>query len=180
MLTAFLIPMRNRANPPSRTRARSKLRKIVDHALADVCVLAKTTRDYSRAVAQRQVTALQRLFEMQGQQLDGWLEQISRHARSMTAAASMDGIRKLVCAARIDPIAGNGLAVRSMIGELLAVHEKLAEQLRADAQLCAEKLADLTTAALLTKLVDYHDSTAQLLRSLLSDEPELALIRVSP
>jgi starvation-inducible DNA-binding protein len=135
-------------------KARDTIARVLDHVLAEECSLAARTRDYRWNVTGPNLYSLHRLFDEQRQQLDYWLDRVIERARSI-------GFPK---ERHEEPSGGTaaGLPPRTMIGDLLARHEAMAGELRAD----IERLRDPATAELLTRLVEFHETSAWMLRML--------------
>jgi DNA-binding ferritin-like protein len=102
---------------------------------------------------------LHRLFDEQRRQLDYWLGRVIEQGKSI-------GLRKRGATAEKPALSeaetksSAGLPARTMIGDLLTRHERIARQLRDD----IERLADPVTADLLLALVEFHETTAWMLR----------------
>jgi starvation-inducible DNA-binding protein len=139
-------------------KARQTLVKILDHVLRDECSLSDTIRDYRWSVTGPNLYSLHRLFDEQRRQLDYWLEQVMERARSMGFGSRRSAEAKLASAPERPALPG--VPVRSMVGDLLARHENMADRLRHD----IDKLRDPGLAELLMKLVEFHETTAWMLR----------------
>jgi len=139
-------------------KARETLAKIFDHVLRNECSLSATTRDYRWNVTGPNLYSLHRLLDEQRRQLDYWLDRVIERARSA-------GIPVPARSEATVPAAVAGLPPRTMIGDLLARHEAMARQLRQD----IARLGDPGTAEVLTRLVEFHETTAWMLRMLHSD-----------
>ena len=61
-----------------------------------------------------------------------------------------------------------------MVSELLALHEDIIVQLRADSDACVKRFGDAGTADFLTGLMERHEKAAWMLRSQLETEEEEA------
>jgi starvation-inducible DNA-binding protein len=142
-------------------KARDTLAKIIDHVLQDECSLSATTREYRWNVTGPNLYSLHRLFDEQRRQIDYWLGQIGQLAKS-AGFGTRNPVAEATRAADASPPTGAGVPPRTMIGDLLARHEEMAQRLRAD----IERLGDPTTADLLTRLVEFHETTAWMLRML--------------
>ena len=138
-------------------KARDTLARILDHLLADECSLSATTRDYRWRVTGPNLYSLHRLFEEQRRQLDFWLDQLIERTRAVGLALTNGGERNAPPSA-----AAEGLEPRGMIGDLLGRHEEMARMLRQD----IERLGDPATAQLLTRLLEFHETSAWMLRML--------------
>lgn len=138
-------------------KARESLAKILDHVLQDECSLLATTRDYRWNVTGPNLYSLHRLFDEQRRQLDFWLQRVMERTKLI-------GLGKAIPARMLaraeEAKRGAGLPARTMIGDLLRQHEGLAHRLRDD----LEHLRDPVTADLLQGLVEFHETTAWMLR----------------
>jgi starvation-inducible DNA-binding protein len=142
-------------------KARDTLARILGHLLADECSLSATTRDYRWRVTGPNLYSLHRLFEEQRRQLDYWLDQLLERTRSVGLALAGGGERNSPGPGAGDPQAER-LEPRSMIGDLLERHEEMARTLRED----IDRLGDPVTAQLLTRLLEFHETSAWMLRML--------------
>lgn len=139
-------------------KARDALSRIFDHVWRNECSLSAATRDYRWRITGPNLYSLHRLLDAQRRQLDYWLDRVMERAR---AAGIPVPARHVGTAAA----AGAGLPPRTMIDDLLARHEAMARQLRED----LTRLGDPGTAEVLTRLVEFHETTAWMLRMLHSD-----------
>lgn len=149
-------------------KARPQVAAILIHALAEELVLSSTTRDFSGTVPN--FHSLHKLFAGQYRQLGQWLDQLATRMWSVggTPGAKMEALATARCMEmpeRMPP--------RTMLGELMALHEDLARRLRGDSETCAAELGDPGTADILSRLVEFHETTAWMLRTLL-ETPEVA------
>jgi len=140
-------------------KARETLAKILDHVWREECSLSATTRQYGWNVRGPNLYSLHRLFEEQRRQLDQWLAQVGQLAASVGFGPreSASEIGRAGAATQPTPAA---VPPRTMIGDLLARHEEMARRLRQD----IARLGDPATAELLTRLVEFHETTAWMLR----------------
>ena len=146
-------------------KARETLARIIDHVLKDECSLSATTLDYRWKLTGPNLYSLHRLFDEQRRQLDFWLEKLIERTKS--AGLGVLGRVEIPPAA---PAASNsGLPPRTLIGDLLMRHEEMAQRLRAD----IDALPDPATAELLTQLLEFHETSAWMLR-MLHDGPDRA------
>jgi starvation-inducible DNA-binding protein len=156
--------MNSPANDGLSGKARQTLAMILNHVLEDECKLSATTRKFRWKVTGPNFHSLHRLFDEQRQQIDYWLDQVMARTRAIGVPADK------VPAADEPATHEHSLPAGRMIGELLALHEKMARQLRADVEACGARCGDRGTADLLKRLVDFHETTAWMLRTLL-DQP---------
>jgi starvation-inducible DNA-binding protein len=148
--------------------ARALVGDILNRALADEFALSLAARDYHWHVSGPRFRNLYELFNEQYRELDRWIECIGERARALGVTAQT-GWNDLIRAPRISPARGVDLNAACMIAELIGLHDQVAERLRTDANACAERYADATTAELLSGLVEYHESIAWMMGELLED-----------
>jgi starvation-inducible DNA-binding protein len=148
---------------PSKTKqgitgkARASLVRILDHVLKEECFLLATTRNYRWNVTGPNLYSLHRLFDEQRHELDYWLDRVIERAKSI--GLSKRSIEKEAKRTEAEK-PGSRLPARSMIGDLLARHERIARHLRHD----IARLPDRPTAELLQRLLEFHETTAWMLR----------------
>jgi starvation-inducible DNA-binding protein len=142
-------------------KARATVSAILTHALAEELLLSSMTRGFSGTVPAFQ--SLHRLFADQYHQLEGWLDRLA----ARTCAFGTPGVKidELVTARCVD--LPEHMPEQTMVSELLALHEQLAERLRLDVDKCAQQLGDEGTADILSRLAEFHDTTAWMLRMVL-------------
>ena len=145
-------------------KARDTLARILDHVLRDECSLSATTRQYRWNVTGPNLYSLHRLFDEQRRQLDYWLGQVGQLAKSVGFGSreTMEDLQRTVAGPAGAEKPPGSLPPSTMIGDLLARHEEMAQRLRAD----IERLGDPATADLLKRLVEFHETTAWMLRML--------------
>jgi starvation-inducible DNA-binding protein len=148
-------------------KARETFARLLNHVLADECSLSATTRDYRWSVTGPNLYSLHRLFDEQRRQLDYWLGQIFERTR----AAGMAMFGELEQTSRAGPpvVEHPGLAPQSMIGDLLARHEEMAKRLHTE----LAGIGDPVTTELLQHLVEFHETSAWMLR-VLHERPAVA------
>jgi starvation-inducible DNA-binding protein len=151
-------------------KARAAVSAILTHALAEELLLSSTTRDFSGTVPA--FHSLHKLFADQYRQLERWLDQLATRtwALGSTPGAKMGEL----VAARCVALSGR-VPERTMVGELLSLHEELAVRLREDVRKCSQLLGDPGTADVLTRLVEFHETNAWILRMVL-EGPEPARV----
>ena len=152
---------------------RLEVGQILNLLLADESVLYATTRDYHWNVTGPEFRSLHLEFEAQYEQLAKWIDDVAERARSIGVGAQGNWA-ELAKAARCSADPGIGTSGDHMVSELLALHEDLIVQLRADNGACTERYGDTGTADFLTGLMERHEKTAWMLRSMLETEEEEA------
>jgi DNA-binding ferritin-like protein len=153
-------------------KARSVFAAILEHVVADESRLAATMRDFTWRVRGSPMQSMNRLFAEQGRQIDRWLAELAAKARAVGIAFSAKDRGESADAQELAERNG----VRDRIGQLLALHERLAEQLGSDLAVLEDDGADREAAGLLEGLRDFHETAAWMLRVLL-ESPEPALAR---
>jgi starvation-inducible DNA-binding protein len=150
------------SNAPSRlpAKARDNLKKVLNHALQEELALSSTMHDFLGKITGPNKHSLYRLFGDQAKQLDQWLGEITNRAKAFGTVARA-GASEIARSAQAAVTPGGRPPPRNMIGELLAQHEGIAERLRHD---LAAASSDPATAELLKRLVDFHETTAWMLR----------------
>jgi len=150
---------------------RFEIGQILNLLLADEYVLYATTRDYHWNVTGPDFPSLHRQFETQYDQVAGWIDDIAERARTIGVGARGNWA-DLTKAARSSAEAGIGLPAEHMLAELLALHEDIIVQLRADSDACSARYKDAGTADFLTGLMEQHEKAAWMLRAQLETEEE--------
>ena len=152
------------AIPAAHDQARLTESRIFSRLLAEEYVLYTTTHDYHLNVTGPYFHGLHLLFKAQYHQIHEWLDEVAARTRAMGVGARRDW-SDLPKRVRFFPDPGAGLPADDMLAELLALHEALVIQLRADAA-CTENLGDNGSAAFLHSLLQQHEKAACLLRHL--------------
>ncbi len=149
--------------------SRFEVGQILNLLLADEYVLYATTRDYHWNVTGPSFMTLHQQFEHQYEQVAEWIDQVAERARAIGTGARGNWV-ELTNAARSSADPGIGLPAEHMIAELLALHEELIVQIRADAEACATRYKDAGTADFLISLMEKHETTAWMLRAQIETE----------
>jgi starvation-inducible DNA-binding protein len=147
-------------------KARESLARVLDHVLQDECFLLAITRDYRWNVTGPNLYSLHRLFDEQRRQLDYWLNRVFELTTSFGLGAR-NGVEKKMRKAEGDAPTGAGLPAGQMLGELLTKHEEMAHRLRHD----LERLRDPATTSVLSGLMEFHETTAWMLRMVANTGP---------
>ena len=155
--------------------ARLEVGQILNLLLADEFVLYATTRDYHWNVTGPGFLALHQQFEAHYGQIADWIDQVAERARAIGVGARGNWT-DLAKAARLSADPGIDLSAEHMFSELLALHEEMIVQLRADSEACLERYHDAGTADFLTGLMAQHEKLAWMLRAELETEEEEAAL----
>jgi starvation-inducible DNA-binding protein len=132
-------------------------------------VLYATTRDYHWNVTGPEFRSLHLQFEEQYNQIAGWIDEVAERARAIGVGAR-GNFADLAKAARSSADPGIDLPAEHMLAELLALHEEMVVQLRADSEACLARYKDAGTADFLTGLMEKHEKAAWMLRAQLETE----------
>jgi starvation-inducible DNA-binding protein len=151
--------------------ARLEVGQMLNLLLADESVLYATTRDYHWNVTGPEFRSLHLQFEEHYTQVAQWIDDVAERARAI-GVGTRGNWADLGKAARSSADPGIGLPAEHMIAELLALHEDLVVQLRADSTACSDRYKDAGTADFLTGLMERHEKAAWMLRAQLEDEEE--------
>jgi starvation-inducible DNA-binding protein len=142
--------------------------KILNTLLADEYLLYTKTRNYHWNVLGPQFNDLHKFFEEQYTELNVVADDVAERARSLGGWA-LGTLKEFSQHARLEEHPGEYPNARQMIANLLADHEALVRQLRADLE-SAEKHHDMGTNDFLTGLMEKHEKMAWMLRSFLQAE----------
>ena len=150
-------------------KARENLLNILNHALEEEIVLSSRMRGFLGRVTGPNFHSLYRLFGDQCRQIDRWLGEITARTRAIGTVARI-GAGEVVDSARAAIKPRGPVPARNMVGELLALHEGIAARLREDLVACR---ADSATADFLTRLAEFHETAAWMLRTVVGrDVPD--------
>jgi starvation-inducible DNA-binding protein len=143
--------------------------KILNTALADEYVLYTKTRNYHWNVVGPRFNDLHKFFEAQYEELDGIVDEVAERARSLGGNA-LGTLAELAKSARLKEEPGKYPDADGMLSRLLADHESVIRELRADLQTAIDKHADAGTSDFLTGLMEKHEKMAWMLRAFLSGD----------
>lgn len=133
--------------------------------LADEYILYTKTRNYHWNVVGHHFNDLHKFFESQYDSLDADIDEIAERIRALGAKTSATLV-EFVKNARIKENPGEYPSADMMVSNLVLDHEGLIQTLRADIFTCEEN-NDAGTADFLTGLMEKHEKTAWMLRSVL-------------
>jgi starvation-inducible DNA-binding protein len=143
-------------------KSRKTMVDVLNRLLADEFVLYVKTRNFHWNVTGTNFSELHKFFEAQYEALDDAVDEIAERARALDgmAAGSMTDFLKLTRLAE----ASSHLSAPEMLRALLADHEQIVRQLRADIGV-ADDAGDAGTEDFLTGLMESHEKTAWMLRA---------------
>lgn len=139
---------------------------LLEKILADQYVLYTKTRNYHWNVTGENFSEYHKLFENQYSALDEDIDDVAERIRSLggMTPATLNEFSKMT---RLKEHPGKYPKARVMIANLLADHEQIIQTLRKDIETCGSKYNDVGTEDFLTGLLEKHEKTAWMLRSIL-------------
>lgn len=144
---------------------RDAVNSLLGKLLADEYVLYTKTRNYHWNVVGPHFSDYHKLFESQYDGLAEDIDEIAERIRSLggkTAATLTEFVKN----ARLNEHPGEFPPADKMIANLVSDHESIIRTLRADITTCEDN-NDAGTADYLTGLMEKHEKTAWMLRSIL-------------
>jgi starvation-inducible DNA-binding protein len=145
-------------------KSRARMSEVLNRLLADTVLLYVKTRNFHWNVVGPDFSELHKFFEAQYEALDETMDEIAERVRALDgiAAGSLADYLKL---ARLRESSGH-LNARQMLETLLADHEAVARQLRADIEV-ADDVDDAGTEDFLTGVLEGIEKSAWMLRAYL-------------
>ena len=140
--------------------------KILNALLADEYLLYTKTRNYHWNVVGSQFNDLHKFFAEQYEAIDDFVDDVAERARTLGGHA-IATLGELAEAARLKEHPGQYPSAEDMLENLLADHEAVIRQLRADADAAATTFHDMGTNDFLIGLMEKHEKMAWMLRSFL-------------
>ena len=138
--------------------------KLLNALLGDEYVLYTKTRNYHWNVVGSQFNDLHKFFAEQYEALDDFIDEVAERARAL-GGHSVATLAEFQEAARLKEHPAQYPAAEEMLDNLLADHETLIRQLRADADAAASKYHDMGTNDFLIGLMEKHEKMAWMLRA---------------
>jgi starvation-inducible DNA-binding protein len=145
---------------------RDAVANILNTLLADEYVLYTKTRNYHWNVVGPQFNDLHKFFESQYEALNDVVDDVAERARTVGGKA-VGTLVEFTKTTRLRERAGEYPDARGMISDLLADHETIVKQLRADLVTALDKHGDAGTSDFLTGLMEKHEKMAWMLRAFL-------------
>ncbi|HET9488384.1 MAG TPA: DNA starvation/stationary phase protection protein [Methylomirabilota bacterium] len=137
---------------------------VLNAVLADEYVLYTKTRNYHWNVVGPQFNDLHKFFEAQYEELNDIVDEVAERATSLGGKA-VGTLAEFVKTTRLRERPGEYPDARGMLGDLLADHETVIRQLRADLVAVMDKHGDAGTNDFLTGLMEKHEKMAWMLRA---------------
>ncbi|MFY3740722.1 MAG: starvation-inducible DNA-binding protein [Candidatus Nitrosomirales archaeon] len=140
--------------------------EILSRVLSDTYVLYTKTKNYHWNVVGPQFNDLHKFFDSQYKELDEAVDEIAERIR-MLGGRSIGTLTEFLQHTELKEEPGRYPDARRMISNLLADHEAIIRNLRADADACDEKYHDMGTNDFLLELMQNHEKMAWMLRAFL-------------
>ncbi|HEU4620739.1 MAG TPA: DNA starvation/stationary phase protection protein [Burkholderiaceae bacterium] len=141
---------------------RSRIVRILNALLADEVLLYVKTRNFHWNVEGPSFSEMHKFFEAQYEQLDEILDEVAERARAIDGRAA-GSMREFLQLARLKE-SPDDLNWKQMVETLLADHQALIRQMRADIQ-TLDGTSDAGTEDFITGLIEAHEKMAWMLRS---------------
>lgn len=139
---------------------------ILDKVLSDEFLLYVQTRKYHWNVTGINFNDLHKMFQAQYEELDETIDEIAERSRSL-GGLSMGTLTQYIATSRLQESPSETPGSIEMIHNLLTSNETIIRELRKDVEDCQEKYNDAGTADFLTGVMEKHEKTAWMLRTLL-------------
>ncbi|MCE9582228.1 MAG: DNA starvation/stationary phase protection protein [Planctomycetes bacterium] len=143
--------------------------RILNAVLADSYVLHTKCRNYHWNVSGPSFLQLHKFFQEQYEEVGSAVDEIAERVR-MLGGHPIATLAEFLNEARLTEPAGEPPSSCAMLANLLADNEAVARQLRKDIPQCLDDNKDAGTADFLTGLLQKHEKTAWILRSLLTHQ----------
>ena len=140
---------------------------ILNDLLSDEYVLYTKTRNYHWNVVGPQFNDLHKFFEAQYAELNEIIDEVAERARALGGLAH-GTLAEFSAHTRLKEHPGQTPDAMGMLGNLLADHEAIVRQLRADLDIAISKHHDAGTGDFLTGLMEQHEKMAWMLRAFVS------------
>ena len=138
---------------------------LLSKLLADEYVLYTKTRNYHWNVVGPNFNDLHKFFESQYDVIDADIDEIAERIRAL-GGKTVATLAEFVKNSRITEHPGEYPSADKMVSNLVTDHEGVVQTLRADVSTCEDN-NDAGTADFLTGLMEKHEKTAWMLRSVL-------------
>lgn len=139
---------------------------LLRQTLADEYILYTKTRKYHWNVEGPHFHDLHKLFESQYEEIDATIDAVAERIRAL-GLYSTGSFTEFLQDARIKEDSGGQIGSTEMIENLLFDHEAIIRSLRVDLLAAMESYGDAGNQDFLTGLLEGHEKTAWMLRSLL-------------
>ncbi len=145
---------------------RAGVANLLRQTLADEYVLYTKTRKYHWNVEGPHFHDLHKLFESQYEEIDETIDAVAERIRAL-GLYSTGSFAEFLKDARIQEDVGGQIGASQMLQNLLGDHEAIIRSLRVDLVAAVESYGDAGNQDFLTGLMEAHEKSAWMLRSLL-------------
>jgi starvation-inducible DNA-binding protein len=148
-------------------KSRAAVVTILNDLLSDEYLLYTKTRNYHWNVVGPQFNDLHKFFEAQYEELNDIVDEMAERATSLGGKAA-GTLAEFVKTTRLRERPGEHPDARGMLSDLLADHETIIRQLRADLAVTMDRHGDAGTSDFLTGVMEKHEKMAWMLRAFLA------------
>lgn len=141
---------------------------LLNRVLADEFILYVKVRKYHWNVKGIYFNDLHKFFQSLYEDLDNIVDSVAERVRAVGGDA-VGTIAEYVNLTRLPEEPGNYPVAKDMIANLVTLHEILIKEIRVDVETCQNILADVGTADFLTGIMEIHEKSAWMLRSMISE-----------
>ena len=139
---------------------------LLEKILADQYLLYTKTRNYHWNITGENFSEYHKLFADQYSVLDEDIDDVAERIRSL-GGMTPDTLSEFTKMTRLKEHPGKYMKAGVMIANLLVDHEQIIQTLRKDIETCGSKYNDVGTEDFLTGLLEKHEKTAWMLRSIM-------------
>ena len=145
---------------------RQKIADILDNILADEYILYTKTRNYHWNIVGPHFNEYHKTFEEQYDGLSDDVDEVAERIRSLGHKASST-LSEFQKNSQIKEHPGEYPNANTMVSNLLEDHESIIQTIRAKVSDVSEQYGDVGTEDFLVSLMEKHEKTAWMLRSIL-------------
>jgi starvation-inducible DNA-binding protein len=137
--------------------------KILSAVLSDEMTLYIKTRKFHWNVSGESFMEIHKLFQSQYTELEETIDLVAERINKL-GGNTIGTMKEFIGLSRLTEMPNNYPSRKEMMKELLADHETVVRELRKDIIDCNDKNKDAGTADFLTGIMEYHETTAWILR----------------
>lgn len=144
-------------------KTREHLVRILSRAWEEEAVLSTTLQDFLGQSSGPNFQSIYRLFSDHYRQIDQWLGELADRTRALGATLGDDSHDLTRGAGRAARDVFGGRPAGNTVDQLLSLHEGIARELRRELSVASAE--DAGTGAFLNRLIEFHETTAWMLRT---------------
>lgn len=141
---------------------------LLNRVLADEFILYVKVRKYHWNVKGTHFNDLHKFFQSLYEDLDNVVDSVAERVRAVGGDA-VGTTAEYVNLTRLPEEPGNYPVAKDMIANLVTLHEIIIKEIRVDVETCQNILVDAGTADFLTGIMEIHEKSAWMLRSMISE-----------